>query len=579
MKSFKTMFTTFYSYKGGVGRTSALVNSALLRAIEGDRVVIIDFDLEAPGVSSYIDELISRQGKNLKLDNRPGVLEYLYEAVHSDKVTDIKSKAITKNDIGINVEGELWFIGAGNTSTQDYTRKLNSLNWNKIFEEKQGALLLENFKRQIVAEFNNPDYVFIDSRTGITEIGGVCTKYLSDLVVVLSSLNEQNLVGTSKVLSSFEKSKISTLFVASNVPVGLPWGEGQLFYERIQEFKKCIGKEPDVFIYHYPSLSLKEYLPSYFKLKDKKSVLKEDPLLRSYESLSKKINSKNLCSFEDFLMDEIVNRLFAFTEKAETDNKIEEAFSFFEKYYSHRMTLLESLKAIKFVIGLLNKSDEPKDLIISQEVAKAMKVIKESESLKKFPLHNILRRITRDRASDAIYNQFKDNYEDSKSDLYWFEILTSRYQMLAVEILASHENYQAIFDNIPIDKEAGFLPFARGVAAENLGLKPESSESFKIFMDHMEEDPMEVRVAGKAFACGYAMARLGDVSTAIKILEKAEDLIKKGDKPSFMFIPMKLKRTDQKDEFLKELNSFRKTINPEMPIKTSVLDDKYTGPV
>ena len=498
--------------------------------------------------------------KNLELDSRPGVLEYLYEAVYGDKVTDLKSKAITKNDIGVDVEGELWFIGAGNTSTRDYTRKLNSLNWNEIFEEKQGALLLENFKRQIVAEFNNPDYVFIDSRTGITEIGGVCTKYLSDLVVVLSSLNEQNLVGTSKVLSSFRKSKISTLFVASNVPVGLPWGKEQLFYKRVQNFKKCIGKEPDVFIYHYPSLSLKECLPSYFKLQDKKSVLKEDPLLRSYESLSRKIEKKNSYNFKDFLTNEVINCFFSYTGK-ETDNKIKEAFGFFEKYYSHRKALLESLEAIKFLTGLLNE-DRSKNLV-SKEVMSAMKVIKKSESLKKNPPLYMLRHMTRDRVSDAIYNQFKDNYETFKNDLFWFEVLTPNDQMLAVEILASHKNYQAIFDNIPVDKTTNFFPFARGVAAENLGLKSESSESFGVFVGHMEENPFGTRAAGEAFAYGYAIARLGDVSTAVRMLEKAEDLIKNEDKSSFMFIPMKLKRTDQKDEFLKELRSFRETIDSE----------------
>ncbi len=44
---------TFYSYKGGVGRTMALANVAALLAQDGRRVLVVDFDLEAPGVPSY----------------------------------------------------------------------------------------------------------------------------------------------------------------------------------------------------------------------------------------------------------------------------------------------------------------------------------------------------------------------------------------------------------------------------------------------------------------------------------------------------------------------------------------------
>ena len=41
---------TFYSYKGGVGRTLALSNIANKLSEFGKKVCIIDFDLEAPGL-------------------------------------------------------------------------------------------------------------------------------------------------------------------------------------------------------------------------------------------------------------------------------------------------------------------------------------------------------------------------------------------------------------------------------------------------------------------------------------------------------------------------------------------------
>src|SRR5215207_8752525 len=44
---------TFYSYKGGVGRSMAVANIAVLLARRGLKVLAVDFDLEAPGLERY----------------------------------------------------------------------------------------------------------------------------------------------------------------------------------------------------------------------------------------------------------------------------------------------------------------------------------------------------------------------------------------------------------------------------------------------------------------------------------------------------------------------------------------------
>ncbi|MFM6071131.1 MAG: P-loop NTPase, partial [Dolichospermum sp.] len=48
----KPAVVTFFSFKGGVGRTTALVATALTLARNGHRVAIVDLDLEAPGLST-----------------------------------------------------------------------------------------------------------------------------------------------------------------------------------------------------------------------------------------------------------------------------------------------------------------------------------------------------------------------------------------------------------------------------------------------------------------------------------------------------------------------------------------------
>ena len=62
--SLAVYISTFYSFKGGVGRTMALVNAAVELARRGRRVLAVDFDLEAPGchVSSPRGAALARLG-------------------------------------------------------------------------------------------------------------------------------------------------------------------------------------------------------------------------------------------------------------------------------------------------------------------------------------------------------------------------------------------------------------------------------------------------------------------------------------------------------------------------------------
>jgi hypothetical protein len=59
---------TFYSYKGGTGRSMALANVAWILASQGKRVLVMDWDLEAPGLHRYFypflvdQDLLSSEG-------------------------------------------------------------------------------------------------------------------------------------------------------------------------------------------------------------------------------------------------------------------------------------------------------------------------------------------------------------------------------------------------------------------------------------------------------------------------------------------------------------------------------------
>lgn len=60
------MIFTFYSYKGGVGRSMVLANIAEFFYQEGLKVLVVDWDLEAPGLERYFpvnqNDVLNRRG-------------------------------------------------------------------------------------------------------------------------------------------------------------------------------------------------------------------------------------------------------------------------------------------------------------------------------------------------------------------------------------------------------------------------------------------------------------------------------------------------------------------------------------
>ena len=75
---------TFYSYKGGTGRTMALANVAWILASSGLKVLVVDWDLESPGLHRYFQPFLDPA----KITATPGVIEMIREyafAVTSDE--------------------------------------------------------------------------------------------------------------------------------------------------------------------------------------------------------------------------------------------------------------------------------------------------------------------------------------------------------------------------------------------------------------------------------------------------------------------------------------------------------------
>lgn len=245
---------TFFSYKGGVGRTMALVNTALDLSKRGKRVLVVDFDLEAPGLPSY--ELFKCAA------GRPGVVDYVaayVETAASPNVADYISEC---------EPGKIWLMGAGDYTSERYSARLASIDWQDLYENHEGFLMFEDLKQQWVEyQGHGFDYVLVDSRTGHTDVGGICTRQLPDAVVVMFLPNDQNISGLDPIVSAIRREagtprekKITLHFCPSNVP-DLD-DEQNILQDLLDRSEEKLGyKRTAAVIHHYASLQLLNQVP------------------------------------------------------------------------------------------------------------------------------------------------------------------------------------------------------------------------------------------------------------------------------------------------------------------------------
>lgn len=219
---------TFYSFRGGVGRTMALANVAAHLARSGQKVFLIDFDLEAPGLSlmpefrpqtppESAEGLVGYLRAALEDRELPSIRSLTYEPVLAQQLRERQSRERQSDVAAIHV------LPADARTGTERQYDLAKLHLERLYETQSRALAIDALKIQI-EEHYNPDYVLVDSRTGLTDVGGICTVHLADLLVIVSGLNEQNIEGTRLAVERLHAARTDfaekVLFVISPVPLG-----------------------------------------------------------------------------------------------------------------------------------------------------------------------------------------------------------------------------------------------------------------------------------------------------------------------------------------------------------------------
>ncbi len=221
---------TFYSFKGGVGRSMAAANVAYALASRGRNVLLMDMDLEAPGLSTFF-----HRSKEVTERSPLDALDLLgwadgWVKTHQGEYPDLDAIATEGPNIGafflpvprdkvpkprLGEAGRLDLILVD--TDRDYLTRFGELKLPELPRDRivrMSRVLWAYFKTRrfprevpdyygLAVPPEDPyDYVIIDSRTGLTEIGGLCVGPLADRLVVFTGLNIQNIQGTAWFLDT-----------------------------------------------------------------------------------------------------------------------------------------------------------------------------------------------------------------------------------------------------------------------------------------------------------------------------------------------------------------------------------------
>ncbi len=222
---------TFYSYKGGVGRSMALANIAVLLAQRGLKVLAVDWDLEAPGLERYFSYFEIKQGG-------PGLLRMCMQARDKGKASYSKFTST----VDCKTPHPITLLSSGRESDESYTTNLEAFNWDAFFRARGGAFI-ELLREQWKSDF---DITLIDSRTGLSDTGGICTIQLPDIVVGMFTANLQSLYGVRDVMRLAQQARQTLAYdrmPLSVFPLPARWGvqefqETQVWLDRIAEATK-----------------------------------------------------------------------------------------------------------------------------------------------------------------------------------------------------------------------------------------------------------------------------------------------------------------------------------------------------
>jgi MinD-like ATPase involved in chromosome partitioning or flagellar assembly len=220
----KPAIISFFSFKGGVGRTSTLVATALTLARNGHRVAIVDLDLEAPGLATIFSPDNS---------NNLGVIDYLLEKKIQQNDWKLRTHIMPINEQTLlGDDGQpLQLLPAG-TVDDNYLEKLARLDFQNLVDGELQSTM-QNMLIELESAVRPLDFILMDARAGFHDIGGLAITALSHAAVIFGTQSRQSWAGLTHVIRhlasrGFDK-RLPLILVHSMAPaIGISGRETEL---------------------------------------------------------------------------------------------------------------------------------------------------------------------------------------------------------------------------------------------------------------------------------------------------------------------------------------------------------------
>lgn len=236
----------FYSFKGGLGRSTALLSCAWQLAAQQREVAVVDLDLEAPGLGS----LFLAEADQPTMGGR-GVLDFLVDHVATGRAV---ADGIGVPASALAAEAERVLVYPAGSLTDQYLEKLARLDFlaGQDHRGSPAAKALELLLRKVAhpAARSRPEFILLDSRAGFHDLAGLSLHGLSHMDVLVGRASHQSQQGLDLTLGSLARHRgvdLSCVIVHAMAPVEVrdpvqypDSEEGRFLSHSYSLFKRCI---------------------------------------------------------------------------------------------------------------------------------------------------------------------------------------------------------------------------------------------------------------------------------------------------------------------------------------------------